>query len=401
MSGIQRSVRGHHEAHLSVFFFTSFICTNTKGCFACRSWDRKPAVGGRAAVWFDPLIYRHATSESSSLQFEVCGQQQKKEGEIKEAGRNNKQNKRNVNTLLSVPSCVDNDYVHMCLSGEKRNHHQLFDFFFLCRQLVWLLSPDCYATLTHKTLQKTGKLHEWLMCQRLAHPPTERLDTETGSEAHLWIPSKKACFSKEIWMDVRFWKSWFLNLRLLIEDFALTVLTLIACYVNVWREHAKQLETVFFKLPKIKNHLLSQTGPSNVKRMNPVWWHKGCSADHTESKVHEAWTSSIPLRSSNEHHMQPWEQSGTLCPLVAEIWEGLWWGRAANRAVFSCDVQPQEGEKSDRRPNSSMHLWNNPPRSQNRDTLNTLLWKCSEKLKSRTKHELNKQQWESQNHLLL
>lgn len=153
MSGIQRSVRGHHEAHLSVFFFTSFICTSTKGCFACRSWDRKPAVGGRAAVWFDPLIYRHATSESSSLQFEVCGQQQKKEGGIKEAGRNNKQNKRNVNTLLSVPSCVGNDYVHMCLSGEKRNHHQLFDFFFLCRQLVWLLS----GLLCHSDAQDVAK----------------------------------------------------------------------------------------------------------------------------------------------------------------------------------------------------------------------------------------------------
>lgn len=108
---------------------------------------------GRAAVWFDPLIYRHATSESSSLQFEVCGQQQKKEGGIKEAGRNNKQNKRNVNTLLSVPSCVGNDYVHMCVSGEKRNHHQLFDFFFLCRQLVWLLS----GLLCHSDAQDVAK----------------------------------------------------------------------------------------------------------------------------------------------------------------------------------------------------------------------------------------------------
>ena len=151
-------------------------------------------------------------------------------------------------------------------------------------------------------------------------------------------------------------KSWFLNLCLLIKDFTPTVLTLIACYINIWREHVKQLETVFFKLPQIKNHLLSQTGPWNVKRMDPVRWRKGCSADHTESKVHEAWTSSIPFRSSNEHHMQPRERSGTLCPLVAEIWEGFWWGHAANRSVFSCHVQPQEGEKLNRWPNSSMHL---------------------------------------------
>lgn len=153
MSGIQRSVRGHHEAHLSVFFFTRSFVQAQKVVLHVDLGIENQQSEGRAAVWFDPLIYRHATSESSSLQFEVCGQQQKKEGGIKEAGRNNKQNKRNVNTLLSVPSCVDNDYVHMCLSGEKRNHHQLFDFFFLCRQLVWLLS----GLLCHSDAQDVAK----------------------------------------------------------------------------------------------------------------------------------------------------------------------------------------------------------------------------------------------------